>query len=120
MNKDKKNEILEKINDVFVNDFNTIKMSQEKINDYLKLFDINETYNYNNFCIDFINISSNILENITEEEFSKKSVDYFITEILYEMVKAKIKNSNIEDSNKTVALMKLEVDKYMMTKNIDK
>lgn len=120
MNKDNKKEIIEKINDIFVNDFNTIKKSQEKIIDYLNLFDIKESYSYNEFCIDFIDISSNMLDDITEEEFSKININFFITQILYEMVKIKITKSNINDSNKSAALMKLEVDKYMMIKNIDK
>ena len=119
MNEDKKNEILEKINEVFVDDFNMIKNSQEKINDYLKSFEIKELYNYNEFCIEFINSCNNILDNVSDEDFNYLKFNYFITEILSEMVRTKISNSDLDEEKKEFSLMKLGLDKYVV-KNISK
>jgi hypothetical protein len=113
MNLTKKTEILQRINESFVQNFDLINESKEKINNYLTLIGINDHYNYNNFCIDLIKTSDETLEDMEEDYYQKTPVNIFIANILEKMLKDKIKNSNISEEQKNIGLIKLELDKYM-------
>lgn len=52
-NEEKINEIKEKLEDLFVNRYDTFKESVKLINDALRAFDINYEFTYNDFCSTF-------------------------------------------------------------------
>lgn len=116
MNETRKSEIIEKINEIFVNDFKLIKNSQQLVNEYLILLEINVSYDYNSFCVDFLNKSKNILDNISDDVYNKTSVEKIIANILSKMIEEKIMGSDLDNNKKSMAIMKLELDKYLSNK----
>lgn len=114
MNLNEKDKILDRITNIFVNDFESITTSKNKINDYLHLLNITELYDYNSFCVDLLKVTEELL-NITQE--SNINIDVFIIDILGEMVKGKIINSNISNEQKEKGLMQLELDKHLTNYN---
>lgn len=111
MNKDRLNTIKQKISTTFVEDFNAVNISKDKINNYLKSIELEELYDYNTFCSDFILVSTNILDKIEDKVFFDVRIEFFIAEVLYAMIKYKIIKSNKTDDIKTYNLIKLELDK---------
>ena len=116
MNETRKSEIIEKINEIFVNDFKLIKNSQQLVNEYLILLEIIVSYDYNSFCVDFLNKSKNILDNISDDVYNKTSVEKIIANILSKMIEEKIMGSDLDNNKKSMAIMKLELDKYLSNK----
>jgi len=116
MESDKIKEIIDRLNTCFVDDFILMKESKDKVNNYLILLNISELYDYNTFCTELISVSNEILEKITDEEFGNISVDLFISDILAEMLINRIIKCDMTESEKAVAIIKIELDRYM-TKN---
>ena len=116
MNQTDKVKIIERINKVFVDDYDVINSAKDKINDYIDTMSINGKYGYNEFCKVFIEMTDDILDILSIEEFSKIPVDVLISEILALMLKKKIISSEQADETKTSNLLKLEMDKFKITK----
>jgi hypothetical protein len=116
MNLQDKNEINEKIRNSFVDDFDSINDAKEKINMYLSEMQIEKTYDYNEFCSLFIEITDKLLDSLTLKEFQNIQITNFISEILSIMVKKKIDESSQDEEKKTFNLLKMEIDKFKINK----
>lgn len=83
----------------------------------MKEIDFNYEYDYNTFCIEFLDTSKKILNNLTEEEITNVNINNLIYESFSFMVKNKIFNSakTINDKQKLIILHELK--RYLMSKN---
>ncbi len=112
MDLDKRREISEKIQNSFVDNFDVINDSKEKINIYLSEMEMDNLYNYNEFCNLFVNITDDMLETLSLDEFQNIPIDNFISEILSIMIKKKINESQQTDDKKSINMLKIEIDKF--------
>ena len=112
MDLEKRREISDKIQNSFVDDFDLINDAKEKINVYLSEMEIENIYNYNEFCNLFVHITDDILDTLSIEEFQNIPIDNFIAEILSIMIKKKISESVQPDEKKSFNLLKMEIDKF--------
>ena len=117
MDLEKRKEISKKIETSFVEDFNLINDAKNKINLYLSDMDITELYNYNEFCIIFMDTTDTLLGNLTTTEFQNLPLENFISEILSIMVQHKISECTTQtEEQKSFNLLKIEIDKFKMNK----
>jgi len=112
MDLEKRKEISNKIQNSFVDDFDLINDAKEKINLYLTEMEIENVFTYNEFCILFINMTDDVLDTLTIEEFQMIPIEFFISEILSTMIKRKIGESTQTDDKKSFNLLKMEIDKF--------
>lgn len=117
METSKVNEIIERITTSFVDDFFLIKESKDSVNNYLSILNIDNIYEYNEFCLDLLDISNDLLNKITFEQFSNNPVGEFISGVLSEMMIRKINKSDKTDVEKKDALVKIELDRYLSKKS---
>ena len=105
-------ELSERLKSMFVDDYDKVNGAKEDINSYLDSINVNDKYDYNSFCHDFLNISSNLLENLTDNDIQNMDFMYFINEILSVMVNYKILNDNdgkIDEETKVANLLRHEL-----------
>jgi hypothetical protein len=75
-------EMLMKLKDSFVDDYDKIKESRDQVNSYINELGLEYTYEYNKFCVDFLTSFENTMELID----SINDVEHIIYESIYFMV----------------------------------
>lgn len=113
----KRQEISNKIQKSFVDDFDLINDAKEKINIYLLDMNIDNVYKYNEFCSLFIKITDEMLDTLSVSEFENTQIEYFISEVISIIVKNKIIESELTDEQKSFNLLKMEIDKFKINKS---
>lgn len=86
-------ELIKKLQSMFVDDFDKVNCAKNDINVYLESLGVVTKYTYNEFCKDFMDISANIIQTFNLDDIYSQGSDYIIKEILYNIVIFKIKNS---------------------------
>lgn len=82
---------------IFVDNYKAVNDARTLINSYLGGIGVNYKYdNYNDFCMDFMNNSKELVNNISEEELNELNNSTFVIEVLSVMIKDKI-NTTISD-----------------------
>ena len=91
----------ERLNDVFVNDYELINGALSDINNYLSVLDVNYTYKYDDFCKDFLKTSQAFIDKMTIQELQNMDTFIFTQEVIGIMIYYKIENTikNEDDRN---------------------
>lgn len=81
-NQDIPREMLNKLKESFVNDYDKIKESRDQVNGYINELGLKYTYEYDNFCVDFLASFENTIELVD----SVHDVEHIVYESIYFMV----------------------------------
>ena len=107
-NMDNKDTLVKTIEDnlsnMFVNEYDKVNTARLSVNDYLKDIEIEFEYNYNNFCIDFMNNSKKLINKISDEQITQLDSNIFVSEVLSYMIKNKI-YENVQNPKKRANLI---------------
>jgi hypothetical protein len=108
--------IEENLSTMFVEEFDKVNTARTSVNAYLKDIDINYTYDYNTFCVDFMNNSKNLVNKIHIEQLRGLDSNLFVSEVLSFMIKNKI-YENVQDPDKRSYLMiQHELKKFLINR----
>lgn len=114
---DKKNELLNKIktnlSEMFVNDFDKINKARENVNSYLTEIDVNYEYDYNNFCIDFMDKSLKLVDSLSNNELENMNSNIFVTDTISYMIKNKIYDIVNDVDKRNNLIIQHELQKYL-------
>ena len=115
MDKDKIiSSFIDNLKESFINDFDKIDQSRQLVNKYLNEIDFNFEYDYNNFCIDFLNSSEKILKTLTNEEILFLDINDLVYESFMYMIKTKIFNSTKNDNDKQKLILLHELKQFLI------
>lgn len=107
---------VEGLKESFVSRYDDINSSKDTVNQYMKNINFNYQYDYNTFCSDFIEFTTDKLEKIDEDNMSNIDINSVISDVLVDMIKEKIYN-NVKDEKERATLMMIhELKKYLMKK----
>ena len=108
--------IEENLSMMFVEEYEKVNLARTSVNNYLKDIEIEYQYDYNVFCIDFMNNSKNLVNNLSEENLRDLNSNIFVSEVISFMIKNKI-YENIEDPSKRAYLMmQHELKKFLINR----
>jgi len=110
---------IETLKDSFVNEFEKIDYSRNLVNNYMKEINFDYQYDYNTFCIEFLDTTDKILNSLTNEEILLIDINMLIYETFMNMVKNKIFNSTDNDNDKQKLILLHELKKYLIKKDIN-
>ncbi|MDY0270310.1 hypothetical protein [Trichloromonas sp.] len=110
---------IETLKDSFVNEFEKIDYSRNLVNNYMKEINFDYQYDYNTFCIEFLDTTDKILNSLTNEEILLIDINMLIYETFMNMVKNKIFNSTNNDNDKQKLILLHELKKYLIKKDIN-
>lgn len=105
-------EMLLKLKNSFVNDYEKIKESRDQVNSYVEELGLKYTYEYDKFCVDFLTSFENTMELVD----SISDVEHIIYESIYYMVM----NVIIEQVDDETSRKELLLIHKMKNKNIKK
>ena len=89
---------------MFVDEYEKVNIARTSVNAYLKDIEIDYTYDYNTFCVDFMDNSKNLVNKVHIEQLRGLDSNSFVSEVLSFMIKNKI-YENIQDPEKRAYLM---------------
>ena len=107
-------ELMERLKDLFVNDFDKVNNAKENINVYLESIEIENKYSYNDFCADFLKVSERLIESLSPQDIESLDAMFIMGEIMSVMVKYKIIESEKDESLRLQKIIQHE----LRTKNI--
>ena len=112
--------LLKKIEDnlsnLFVDQYDKVNTARNSVNLYLKDIEINYQYDYNNFCVEFMDNSRNLVNKLPIEAIRELDDNSFVSEVLSFMIKNKI-YENIQDPNQRSYLMiQHELKKFLINR----
>jgi len=110
---------IETLKESFVNEFEKIDYSRNLVNNYMKEINFDYQYDYNTFCIEFLDTTDKILNSLTNEEILLIDINMLIYETFMNMVKNKIFNSTNNDNDKQKLILLHELKKYLIKKDIN-
>jgi hypothetical protein len=110
---------IENLKESFIDEFDKIEQSRQLVNKYLNEIDFNFEYDYNNFCVDFLNSSEKILRTLTDEEILYLDINDLVYESFMYMIKTKIFDSAKNDSDKQKLILLHELKQFLIKKDID-
>lgn len=95
----RKEELIEKLSEIFVNKYNSFKESIEKINIVFKEHNIQYQYTYNDFCREYIERCIEYMDNNPNIDLNDNNGEYFLiyTDITTSMILDKEKYYNEND-----------------------
>lgn len=113
-----KESLLDKIknnlSEIFVNDFDKINDARVNVNNYLDHIDINYRYDYNEFCVDFMDKSIKIVDLLSEEELQNLNSNSFVTDTISYMIKSKIFDTVDDVSKRNNLIIQHELQKFLL------
>jgi hypothetical protein len=112
--------LLKKIEDnlsnLFVDQYDKVNIARNSVNLYLKDIEIDYQYDYNNFCVEFMDNSRNLVNKLPIEAIRELDDNSFVSEVLSFMIKNKI-YENIQDPNQRSYLMiQHELKKFLINR----
>lgn len=115
---DTKQELLDKIknnlSEMFVNDFDKINDARLNVNQYLEHIGINYNYDYNEFCVDFMDKSIKVINLLNDEELINLNSNIFVTDTISYMIKNKIVDMVDDNSKRNDLIIQHELQKFLL------
>lgn len=108
--------IEENLANMFVEEYDKVNVARTSVNAYLKDIGIEYQYDYNNFCVDFMKMSKDLVNKIHIEQLRGLDSNIFVSEVISFMIKNKI-FENIQDPDKrTYLLIQHELKKFLINR----
>lgn len=94
-----------RLSEKFVSDYDLIKGALQDINNYLQVMDIEFTYNYDDFCKDFLTTSQAFIEKLAIDELKNMDTYVFTQEVIGIMIYYKIGETIKDEDDKKLKLL---------------
>ena len=108
--------ISDNLSNMFVEEYDKVNTARISVNAYLKDIEINYEYDYNLFCVEFMENSKNLVNKVPIDSLRELDSNSFVSEVLSFMIKNKI-NENILDPDKRAYLMiQHELKKFLINR----
>lgn len=101
----------------FVSHFDKIDLARTTVNQYMKDIDFKYEYDYNTFCIEFIDTVEKILESLNEDVINDIDINLLIYESLTVMIRNKIFETVTDEGTKQKLMILHELKKYLIKSN---
>ncbi len=119
-NMDSKESLIKAIEDnlsnMFVNEYDKVNNARLSVNAYLKDIEIEFEYKYNNFCIDFMNNSKNLVNKVSDQQLNELDSDTFVSEVLSYMIKNKIYDNVQNPEKRANLIIQHELKKFLINR----
>lgn len=119
-NMDSKDILLRTIEDnlsnMFVNEYDKINNARSSVNAYLKDIEVEYEYNYNQFCVDFMNNSKDLVNKIPDKQLQGLDSNTFVSEVLSYMIKNKIYEIVNNPERRAHLIIQHELRKFLVDK----
>ena len=102
-------ELKMRLKEMFVEDYDKVNDAKNNINIYLKSINIDDEYNYNDFCNGFLEISDTLIQTLSTQKTQTIDSIFIIGEIMSIMVKQKIHESNSDENKKLYKIFQHEL-----------
>lgn len=102
------------LSEIFVNDFEKINEARDNVNKYLKEIDVDYIYEYNDFCVDFMDKSIKIVDLLSEEQLENLDGNLFVSDTISYMIKNKIFDVVKDASKRNNLIIQHELQKYLL------
>ena len=102
-------ELTNRLKDLFVNDYEKVNGAKDDVNGYLDSIDVNNKYEYNEFCSDFLKVSEKLIHSLTLSDIQNADAGFIMGEIMTIMVKYKIMDSEPDESKRLSKLIQHEL-----------
>ncbi len=110
------NTISEKLSEMFVEEYEKINNSLISINKYLEGLEVNYTYDYNKFCIDFMECSKKLVDNLSDEQLKNLDSNTFVSEVFSFMIKNKIYEYTADQERRSYLLAEFQLQKFLINR----
>jgi len=118
-----KEELLEtltnRLKELFVDNYDMVNHSKDDINTYLESINVNNKYEYNEFCADFLKVSDKLIHSLSLNDIQNVDATFIMAEIMSIMVKYKIMDSEPDESKRLHKLIQHELRTKVVKNNID-
>lgn len=115
VNKDSlSNELENRLKELFVEDFDKVNIAKDNINTYLESINIENKYEYNEFCADFLKVSKKMINSLSLSDIQNLDTLYIMGEIMSVMVKYKILESEPDETKRSYMLIQHELRSNMV------
>lgn len=108
--------IEDNLSNMFVEEFDKVNIARISTNAYLKDIEIKYEYDYNTFCVDFMENSKNLVNNIHIEQLRQIDNNSFVSEVLSFMIKNKINENESDSERRTYLMIQHELKKFLINR----
>lgn len=109
------NSFIDALKNSFVYQYDEIDLAKTTVNQYMKDIEFDYEYDYNTFCIEFINIIEQIFDSLDDEyDITEINLNLLIYESLTIMVRNKIFDTINDEDEKHKLMMLHELKKYLI------
>ena len=112
-------ELANRLKELFVEDYEKVNSAKDDINVYLESIDIDNKYDYNEFCSDFLRVSEKLIHSLTVTDIQNADAGFIMGEIMAIMVKYKIMDSEPDETQRLHKLIQHELRTKVARGNID-
>ena len=108
--------ITDNLSNMFVEEYDKVNTARISVNAYLKDIEIDYVFEYNEFCVDFMNNTKDLVNKLPIERLRELDSNSFVSEVLSFMIKNKI-YENVTDSNRrSYLMMQHELKKFLINR----
>lgn len=98
-----------RLKEMFVDDFDKVNDARNNINNHLINIEVNNKYEYNEFCADFLRITEKLLNSLSVEDIETIDFTFIMGEILSIMIKYKIFETETDEKTRLQKLIHHEL-----------
>ena len=102
-------ELTGRLKELFVEDYDKVNGAKNDVNEYLISIDVDNKYEYNEFCNDFLKISEKLIHSLTLVDIKNADAGFIMGEIMTIMVKYKIVDSEPDETKRLSKLIQHEL-----------
>jgi len=111
-------ELSNRLKEMFVDDYEKVNGAKNNVNEYLDNLGVDNKYEYNEFCNDFLKVSEKLIHSLTVHDIENANSTFIMGEIMSIMVKYKIMDSEPDETQRLHKLIQHEL-KSKIARKID-
>ena len=111
-------ELENRLKEMFVEDYEKVNGAKDGVNAYLDNLEVENKYEYNEFCNDFLKVSDKLIHSLTVHDIENADSTFIMGEIMSIMVKYKIMDSEPDETQRLHKLIQHEL-KSKIARKID-
>lgn len=102
-------ELAIRLKELFVEDYDKVNSAKDNINVYLESINVDNKYNYNDFCTDFLKVSEKLIQSLSLSDIQNVDSMFLMGEIMSIMVKYKIMDSEQDEAKRLQKIIQHEL-----------
>jgi len=111
-------ELENRLKEMFVEDYEKVNGAKDGVNAYLDNLEVENKYEYNEFCNDFLKVSDKLIHSLTVHDIENADSTFIMGEIMSIMVRYKIMDSEQDETKRFHKLIQHEL-KSKIARGID-